>query len=49
MTFKGIAFHVLKTYQVIHVFMREYCVDVFAKMALTPGLPDTVSQERHWC
>ena len=34
---------------VIHVFMREYSVDILRKMALTPGLLDTVSQQRHWC
>ena len=33
----------------IHVFMREYPVDIFAKMTLTPGLLDTVSHQRHWC
>ena len=33
----------------IHVFMRECSIDIFAKKTLTPGLLDTVSQQRHWC
>ena len=33
----------------IHVFMREYSIDIVAKMILTPGLLDTVSQQRLWC
>ena len=37
----------LENLHVIHVFMREYTVDILRKMTLTPGLLDTASQQRY--
>ena len=35
---------------VIHVYMREYSVDIFLrKMTYPPALLDTVPQQRYWC
>ena len=34
--------------RVIHVFMREYSIDILRKNDFDPGLLDTVPQQRYW-